>query len=874
MLNQFSFKSSFSSLAILLTVFTVGCTQSNQSIERAGIDPLPERKASALIADSFAVEAQAKVDHDLAVDQAQVEIKKSALGKEFLFSSNILMQVPTPMFSNLQSRVVSFVLKNNSVYLLDVTKNFNVGLDNIPQNLLIAQFEVLKDKGDSVVIDFNSGMKRIFTTSDFFTSDDPDYHGPEFKLPLTKVTLSYLDEIKMQGEALFIRQIAQVESLSEKQNVSALNVEVRYQIKPYLPDPTFKPVLSQGVNKVGFFEANPLLLKDGSPRIYAMKWHDAKPIVFAISANTPEKYRDLVRAGILYWNKVLGANKLQVIQLTEKSITAPTYNYNIIQWAEFDAAGYAFADAHIDPRSGEVTSAQIFLPTAFTEASVAKRVRLIAGDQEHSGQARVGLKGFKTARVCERNVYKELGHVDLTAIKPEALDKAMRDYVYEVIAHEMGHVLGLRHNFAGNLIANYDTKERPELILSYYKNMKAPEGIVTSSSVMEYSRFEESAINGDMLQRPDTKALVYDDMAMRFLYQGIALPETGRAPFCTDYHLATYADCNMNDAGRSVVSSAADMYQFNLDTMAARIINLYVSKSKLGDAAGQVLAPVSEVNLDAKKLAAAAGNDLAKLVSLFKTNVKFIAVRSPFLPIMAPKNAVMELKDAAYLQSEVQRLGGLSDILKAVPQDYAAQLEKRFTELLQNPYYNSGTLRDGSSYSFSESEKEIMREQVALFAQQFQDELILNEVKALSGENFSFAETYGQGPAEEKAKWADSEFMLEYASVLLNRFKYYAFTHSGVNIATDKKSTDGEKARVELPLYYFSNPIRLAAAHLFSNPGVSIDFAYVEKKSATAAAEAELKLIGEEEKIDKASLSKEALKWLLINKKIESTLSE
>ena len=61
-----------------------------------------------------------------------------------------------------------------------------------------------------------------------------------------------------------------------------------------------------------------------------------------------------------------------------------------------DAAGYAFADAHVDPRSGEVTSAQVFFPSAFIEANVPKRIRLIEGAQDVAGHAHFQV-GFAAA---------------------------------------------------------------------------------------------------------------------------------------------------------------------------------------------------------------------------------------------------------------------------------------------------------------------------------------------------------------------------------------------------------------------------------------------------------------------------------------------
>lgn len=532
----------YAQLFLILSLGLLGfsCSQSG----REGIDPRSEVKASAAINDSFQVQASGANDSTRVStdDKAHVVIANSALNKEFLLSTNLLSQTPTPMFSTLQSRVVSFIQRDGKVYLLDVSKNNLVGSDNIPQNLLIAEFNILSSTADSVVIDFNEGMKQIFTVGGMFASDDAG-NTADYKLPLANVKFSYLDEVTLKDEALFIRQVAQLQVTTEK-GPEAQPVEVRYQIKPYLPDASFVPVKSPGFNNVGYFEANPLLLPDGSTRLYAMKWNEKKTIQFAISANTPAKYRELVKNSLLYWNFVLGENKIQVTQLEDKNITAPHFDLNIVQWVDWDSAGYAFADAHVDPRSGEVTSAQIFIPSAFVQANVAKRIRLLNG-----AATTVSLQGFKPARLCARDVLAGVINQDDAATTPEAMDKAMRDYVYEVIAHEMGHVLGLRHNFAGNLASNYDFKDRKALVQGYYKNMKSPDGILASSSVMEYSRFEESSWNGDQVQR-EKKVLPYDQMAMEYLYFNKALPLSNRPAFCTDSQIATYVDCNMSDAGR------------------------------------------------------------------------------------------------------------------------------------------------------------------------------------------------------------------------------------------------------------------------------------------------------------------------------------
>ncbi len=857
----------------VLSLFAFGCSKQ----ARLGIDPASERKASSQIVDSFTSLPVSKFkESGLAVDQARVEIKKSALEKEFLLSTNIISQTPTPAFSSLQSRVVMFVLRDGKVYLLDVTGNNRVGLDNIPQTLLLAEFDIFSDKVDSLVIDFNTGMKKIFLAGDMFASDDGNVDS-NYKLPTAKINLSYLEEVSLRGEALFIRQIAQIETESEKRDIDSVPVEVRYQIKPYLPDASFIPVKSPGFTKVGYFEANPLLLKDGTTLLYANKWNEKKTIVFSISANTPEKYRELVKSGVLYWNKILGANAIRVKQLTDKADTAPAFDKNIIQWVDYDGSGAAFADMHIDPRSGEVTSAQVFFPSAFTESLVPKRVRLNATRVDSPAKVfRVGLKGFTSARVCNRQIDKDLANIDLSDVSAEAMDKALRDYVYEVIAHEVGHVMGLRHNFAGSLASNYDWDQRKDFVMDYYRTMKAPSladgtAVITSSSVMEYSRFEESSWNGDRMRRSGTSALTYDEMALGYLYLGKALPED-RPIFCTDSQADLYADCSTSDAGRSIVSAAHGVYQFNLNTIAARMLNLYITKSKYADDVLVSLVPVSEVDLNAKTFVKTYGNDFAKLISLLKADIKLIAVRSAAMPILTPNLPALRANEKQYLQSEFNRLGGLEKLTEKLPADFDLQMQTQFNQLLEDPFYNSGVGRDGQPYQFSPEEKQIMKNQFALFSTEVMNEFILNELKALSGENFSFEQTYGQSFSEQKSKWDESPLVDQLATVQLKRFEFYGLSHAPLTISTEVALKDGSRTKVELPTYLFSQNIRLASANLFLNTALAIDWAYAEKQQASDMIENEISILGDEAKIDKAALPKDARRWLLFNKEIESTL--
>jgi hypothetical protein len=185
-----------------------------------------------------------------------------------------------------------------------------------------------------------------------------------------------------------------------------------------------------------------------------VKFDTEKPIVFALSAGIPAQYREAVRDGVLYWNKAFGVPLLRVIDAPD-GVTAPNPIYNVIQW-ETDGAFASTSHIQVDPLTGEILHAQIFIPSSTVDEG--------------------GL--------TDRN-----GHLRY------------------VVAHEVGHGLGLRHNFASGPV----------------------------STVMNYFTFDQTVrIGRDVIQSGD-EALDYDRQVIRYVYLGDTIDIDTLPAFCTDY---------------------------------------------------------------------------------------------------------------------------------------------------------------------------------------------------------------------------------------------------------------------------------------------------------------------------------------------------
>jgi hypothetical protein len=204
-----------------------------------------------------------------------------------------------------------------------------------------------------------------------------------------------------------------------------------------------------------------------------IKYSDPKePIEFYIEKTVPVWLRPTVRAGILEWNKAfeaLGfADAIRVRQQEDDAEWDPEdINYNTFRWMTADA-GFAMGPSRVDPRTGQILDADIIFDASFLEYWKQDYETLSDQDVErlrpnwtpfdkfdadnlrlhqHRPGERclhcVGMQhqmGFAAAALSGRGATKN------GELPEEFIHQALK----EVVMHEVGHTLGLRHNFKGS----------------------------------------------------------------------------------------------------------------------------------------------------------------------------------------------------------------------------------------------------------------------------------------------------------------------------------------------------------------------------------------------------------------------------------------
>lgn len=455
------------------------------------------------------------------------------------------------------TRVVSFKQQNGKVFLFD-TDNLKKTSDTFDPQVLVeayptvsyAPFDRLPGSSQFVLIDPSQGLNRFSMLSDAFAGGtQPDKFAIE---------LSYLQRFRTLADGITFEQVFTGygelwdpnNGANGEPNAFRASGTLGVGLRRYAETPGFKrgPIVTGGGMDVYFRGPTGLVPNTGNVTQSSIRWavSAAKPITWVISNKVDILQEDprfkgkvdlyaAMAKGVTNWNAVFGFEAFKVRKATADDSYADD-DTNMILFDTDPSYGAAFANWRLNPNTSEIRGASVYFNSLWAEIGdlifdddPAMPVKALAQmdrpkvpmlywdalgkDEPACNMLAPIYKGARPERDTAR-LPQIPGDVKLTRTQK------IEQYITHVVLHEIGHTLGLRHNFKGSL------------------GVDRAKGIVTSS-VMDYVD-DYDAILAD---KPGS----FDTAVVKYLYGlSTALPTD---KFCNDSGVSTDPDCAAYDIG-------------------------------------------------------------------------------------------------------------------------------------------------------------------------------------------------------------------------------------------------------------------------------------------------------------------------------------
>ncbi|MDZ8225276.1 zinc-dependent metalloprotease [Nostoc sp. ChiVER01] len=428
---------------------------------------------------------------------------------------------------NFVIRNVNFRTREGDPQVRSLTRSFS---DSVLYSISLKSIHpqrktLLIDLGDLLLTDLGGLSASLGVPA----TTDQSYFGTAKAFPQNLEIESVLN---FSGSSDHDSEVASFASLADNRGYT---LRVHYSLSQ-LPDKDYRPRLAD--DRIGYFiTAYQDLSKDdrGDSFVrYINRWNlekqdpkaaispPKKPIVFWIDNAVPLEYRDAIKEGVLMWNKAfLNAgfkDAIEVRQMPDDATWDPAdIRYNTIRWINTVDGYFALGPSRVNPLTGEILDADILVDASFVRELKSEYHKIVQPSQTENRTTLSALmqnrllcsngldakdngkpQQTQTQQGLLNRLSKMAGEYDLcygmeaanqfaygslamsllpdTMATPDHVKEYINQYLRLIIAHEVGHTLGLRHNFRGSTMLPPDEMNNTEITKT--------KGLTTS--VMDY----------------------------------------------------------------------------------------------------------------------------------------------------------------------------------------------------------------------------------------------------------------------------------------------------------------------------------------------------------------------------------------------------
>ena len=529
----------FLSLLLLLTFAEISLSEESDKSEENEKEISDEQKEEEKeyikykVEDFESSEGFIQVYQDPKTSSLYFKIKESQLNKEIIYFAHVKDGVVTARKnrgSYLDNGVLKFEKHFDTIRLLRINTNFSFDKNsalsksaraNISDSVIeVFPINATNESEDEYLIDVSSLLVSESLTPikpiPYPEGPPPDFIWGQLSQEKSRILSfhNYPKNTDVEVEYVFENPPSYGYELEDAADPRNISISLRYSFIQ-MPENDFEPRLAD--QRVGYFtdRITNLTSKDLTPYGDLInKWNlqkknpeeelsePVKPITFWMENTTPVELRPYIEEGVLAWNAAFERagfkNAVTVkVQPDDADWDAGDIRYNVLRWTSSPNPPFGgYGPSFTNPRTGEIIGADIMLEWVYLTNRI--NVNSIFPINEEN-------LCYAGSQMQEGNILANIVSMDPTG---NTDPKIVKQSIIRLTLHEVGHTLGLNHNFKASHL--HDP-------ISVHDPLITQKSGVTAS-VMEYPAVNIAPLGVEQGDYYDVVTGAYDNWAIEFGY--------------------------------------------------------------------------------------------------------------------------------------------------------------------------------------------------------------------------------------------------------------------------------------------------------------------------------------------------------------------
>lgn len=244
-----------------------------------------------------------------------------------------------------------------------------------------------------------------------------------------------------------------------------------------------------------------------------------KPITWWIENTTPKEFRPIIKNAVLAWNEAFEtAGFKNAVECHEQPDTADwdaeDIRYNVIRWTSSPRPPYGgYGPSFVNPRTGEILGADIMLELIYLSNRLPlEKLYDVAALDNMQASIPLNYDNCAFGETMHQNILYGTQMLNAFGFTDIDKDEFIKQALYDLVLHEVGHTFGLNHNFIASQLHTPEQMQDPVLGAT----------IGLTASVMDYTIPNISTDKSKQGLFFDIKPGPYDKWAIQYGYAAAA----------------------------------------------------------------------------------------------------------------------------------------------------------------------------------------------------------------------------------------------------------------------------------------------------------------------------------------------------------------